>query len=118
MCDRSISQQIHTNVDVYICTSKAESSPLSVWEALSKGIPIVSTDVGDVPLFVQNNINGYILPIRNLEILKSKIKYLYENKNICKHMGNEAKKKVSNKFSWESYGNNVIQTYQNLLTKT
>ena len=27
-------------------------------------------------------------------------------------------KKVSNNFSWESYGKNVIQTYQNLLTKT
>lgn len=39
--------------DIYLCTSIAESSPLSVWEAMSMGKPVVSTDVGDVGLFVQ-----------------------------------------------------------------
>ena len=51
--------------DVYVCSSKAESSPISVWEAMSMAKPIVSTSVGDVPLYVQNEHNGYIVEIEN-----------------------------------------------------
>ena len=34
--------------DIYVCSSRFEASPISVWEAMSMGMPIVSTDVGDV----------------------------------------------------------------------
>ena len=34
--------------DVYICSSYFESSPISVREAMATGLPILSTDVGDV----------------------------------------------------------------------
>lgn len=34
--------------DIYVCSSRYEASPISVWEAMSMAMPIVSTDVGDV----------------------------------------------------------------------
>jgi glycosyltransferase involved in cell wall biosynthesis len=34
--------------DVYLCASRRESSPMAVWEAMSMGKRIVTTDVGDV----------------------------------------------------------------------
>ena len=34
--------------DIYICSSYFESSPISVREAMAMGLPILSTDVGDV----------------------------------------------------------------------
>ena len=49
-------------IDVYICCSNYESSPLAVWEAMSMSKPIISTDVGDVEKFVTNNVNGMIVP--------------------------------------------------------
>ena len=41
--------------DLYLCTSHAESSPLAVWEAMSMELPIISTDVGDVSVYVADN---------------------------------------------------------------
>jgi glycosyltransferase involved in cell wall biosynthesis len=49
--------------DVYVCSSLAESSPLSVWEAMAMGKPVVSTDVGDVPLYVRDGYNGFIVDV-------------------------------------------------------
>ena len=86
-------------------------------QAMSSGLPIICTKNSGGEEIIEDTVEGFILPIRDLQILKNKIKFLYENLNICKHMGVQAKKKVKNNFSWESYGKNVIQTYQNLLTK-
>ena len=68
---------------LYICTSNYESSPLSVWEAMSMCLPIVSTDVGDLKEYIKNNTNGYIvkqndfksIAKHSIEILKNKEKF-------------------------------------------
>jgi len=44
--------------DVYVCSSIAEASPISVWEAMSMGKAIVSTDVGDVAKFIKDGVSG------------------------------------------------------------
>ncbi len=78
--------------DVYICSSRAESSPISVWEALSMGKPVVSTDVGDVAIYVKDNINGFIVDIGDAASLAQKVLYLVEHKNIRKEFGERARK--------------------------
>ena len=42
-------------VDMFLTTSAAEGSPVSIQEALSFGIPIVGTNVGGVPEQIQGN---------------------------------------------------------------
>ncbi len=103
--------------DLFVTCSIEEGLSMVQLQAMSSGLPVICTRNSGGEEIIDNNVDGFILPIRDTEILKTKIKYLYENKNILKDMGNEAKKKASNKFSWESYGKNVIQTYQKLLTK-
>ncbi|PSI00643.1 glycosyltransferase family 4 protein [Synechococcus lacustris] len=39
---------LYQSHDIYVCSSYHESSPNSVWEAMSCGLPVVSSDVGDV----------------------------------------------------------------------
>jgi glycosyltransferase involved in cell wall biosynthesis len=34
--------------DVFICTSRSEAGPMSVFEAFAAGVPVVTTDVGDI----------------------------------------------------------------------
>ena len=49
-------------VDLFISTSRSEGLPVSMMEAASFGIPIVSTDVGGVGEIVKNGYNGCLLP--------------------------------------------------------
>ena len=73
--------------DVYICTSKFESSPLSVWEAMAMKCPVVSTNVGDVPLYVRDHVNGFIVSERSPQIFASRIKQILSSPNDCETFG-------------------------------
>lgn len=56
---------------VYVCSSLSESSPLSVWEAMSAGIPLVSTSVGDVPRYITHNYSGWLAKPNDISDLSS-----------------------------------------------
>lgn len=46
-------------VDCFITTSQTEGCPVTIQEAMSYGIPIIGTAVGEIPLMI--NGNGYLL---------------------------------------------------------
>lgn len=43
-------RSILSKADLYLCTSRNESGPISVFEALAMQVPVISTDVGDLGL--------------------------------------------------------------------
>ncbi len=47
--------------DVLLLTSNFEGMPMSVLEALGSGLPVVSTDVGEVKRVVKNKFSGEVL---------------------------------------------------------
>lgn len=49
--------------DVFVCSSIAEAGPTSVWEAMSMGCAIVSTDVGDVAEYIKDGESGFVVPV-------------------------------------------------------
>ena len=47
---------------MFVLASKYEGYPIAVMEALSAGLPVVSTDVGGVPETVAEGVEGYLVP--------------------------------------------------------
>jgi len=64
---------------------------------------------------IDQNKSGYILPIRNIDILKEKINYFYNNPAIRIAMGKNALEKANNFLSWENYGKKMIKFYNTIL---
>ena len=56
-------------LSIYLCTSHSESSPLSVWQAMSMSIPIAACPVGDIPLHITNK-SGIIITPHDLKTLQ------------------------------------------------
>jgi glycosyltransferase involved in cell wall biosynthesis len=49
---------------LFLLASAYEGMPVAVLEALATGLPVVSTNVGEIPLFVRNGVNGQIISNR------------------------------------------------------
>jgi glycosyltransferase involved in cell wall biosynthesis len=84
-------------------------------EAMACGLPVIitaNTGAGDV---IDDNIDGFIIPIRDTESLKKKIMYMYENQNICEQMGQKAKDKIKQKFTIENYTERMLAACNGLL---
>jgi len=95
--------------DVFLFPSNLEGSAKVVYEAMSYGLPVITTyNAGSV---VENGKEGFIIPAGDKEALKEKILFFYNNKNEIKEMGEKAKKKAD-QYSWESYAEKVIEIYE------
>lgn len=87
--------------DIYVCSSIKEGLPYTILEAMKAGLPIISTDVGAIPEIITDGKNGLLVEPKKPEQLVEKIKYLIDNTDIAKKLGEQAKKDVAEKFSLE-----------------
>jgi glycosyltransferase involved in cell wall biosynthesis len=53
--------------DLYVLSSAYEGMPIAMLEALATGLPVASTDVGEVRLVVKDGVNGRISADRSVE---------------------------------------------------
>jgi len=104
-------------LDIYVCSSLSESSPLSVWEAMAMELPIISTDVGDVGLYVENNINGFISKVGDTNAMSNNIEYLIKNKELLDSFGKESRKISVQKLDVSICADKHINAYSKILNR-
>lgn len=80
--------------DAYILPSYNEGLPISVLEAMSYSLPIISTKVGGIPEILKNEENGYIIDPGDKLALYEAIHHLMNNKTKCVNMGKRSKEMV------------------------
>lgn len=104
--------------DIYVCSSIAEASPISVWEAMSMKKAIVSTDVGDVKRFVKNDDSGFIVPIRDSKALADRIKMLIQDANLREKLGERARSIAIESLDISICAKRHMEIYTEILSKT
>jgi glycosyltransferase involved in cell wall biosynthesis len=104
--------------DVYVCSSKAESSPISVWEAMSMSKPIVSTDVGDVPIYVHDQENGFIVPAGDADQLAACVQRLLDSESMRKSFGKKSRWIAQQKLDISFCGQKHFEAYQQITSQS
>ena len=114
---QEILKYYYNDSDLFVLCSIEEGLAMVQAQAMACGLPVICTENTGGAEIVDDDINGYIIPIRNIEILKDKIKTLYNDRSKLKKMSKSAHLKANTKLSWETYGVKMIKVYQDLLQK-
>lgn len=99
--------------DVLVFPSLFEGFGLVILEAMSQGLPVITTPHTAGPDIISDGEDGFIVPIRSSEAIAQKLELLSSDRNLLLEMSRAAQLKAV-QFSWESYGrntSNIIKTY-------
>lgn len=99
---------------IFVLPSYNEGLPMSILEAMSYGIPIISTSVGSIEDAIKHNHNGLIIQPGDIESLKESIGYLINNKDICITYSNNSKDLVQNIYDEKIYFSNIEKMYSTI----
>jgi glycosyltransferase involved in cell wall biosynthesis len=77
-----------------IMTSKVEGLPMVAVEAMSHGLPVVATDVGEIPWLVRDRVEGFVVPYRDTGRFVDTMASLFENEKQRAVMGLHARKRI------------------------
>ena len=86
-------------------------------QAMACGLPVICTKNTGGSEIIDDDNSGYIIPIRNIEILKNKIKILYNDRDKLEEMSKCAHAKANSELSWEKYGDKMLKIYRELMQK-
>lgn len=90
---------IYREADVFCLPSWWEAMPLTVLEAMSCGLPVVATAVGDVPRLVGDGTTGVVVPAKDPAALARALRSLVEDEGRRHAMGAAGRRRVEERWS-------------------
>ena len=104
----------YSRADVFVAPSIwDEPLGLVILESMACQTPVVVTRKGGIPLAVKEGINGLFIRPRNSEEIVEKVNKLLDNESLRLKMGQNARRIVEEKFSWET----IAHTFENIYKK-
>jgi glycosyltransferase involved in cell wall biosynthesis len=101
--------------DIFCLPSYREGFGQVIIEAAACGIPAISTRIYGVTDAVEDNITGLLVPPESVESLVEAMRKLAGNPELCKRMGEAARKRVIELFDHEKVTRGLIAFYNQLL---
>ena len=89
--------------DIYALPSYGEGMPMSILEAMSYAIPVVTTRVGGIPELVKDNETGFLINPGDNNALYEKLKVLIKSKEQRDIIGKHARSAIASNHNLEFY---------------
>jgi glycosyltransferase involved in cell wall biosynthesis len=94
--------------DVFLFPTLFEGRALVVLEALSQGLPVITTIHSGAADVIENGRSGFLVPIRSVDAIVQALESLYEDPGLLAHMKEQALA-IASETSWASYRKNLIR---------
>lgn len=94
----------------------SENAPLVIAEAMMRGIPVIGSDLGAIPEFVRDDVNGLLFPAGNTPALAKCIELISNDEVLFNRLSAGAAQSAEN-WTIEAMGSRYLQIYRNVLAR-
>ncbi len=109
-------KELYQNSSAFVLPSIEDGFGMVIGEAMASGLPVICSDHCAAPEIITDKKEGLIVPAGSAEKLAEKISWCFENQEKAYSMGQQGQKTIRN-FTWDIYGQNVFDVYQNILNR-
>jgi glycosyltransferase involved in cell wall biosynthesis len=81
-------------------------------EAMTCSKPVVAFDTGGISDWLQDGVNGYLVPVKNTDLLAQRIDALLRDQKQADKMGAEGSRIVKASFGKEQHFRNLLSTFE------
>ncbi len=107
--------RIYASLDFCVLPSLLEGMPMTVLEAMAAGKPVIATSVGEIPIMLDADINGLLVPPRSVSALSAAMARLLGDASLCQQMGANGRMKARRCFSAEVMARAYLALYGEIL---
>jgi glycosyltransferase involved in cell wall biosynthesis len=104
---------VYAAADVKVISSDYESFCFAAIEAMSTGLPVLTTDCAWVPRLVADGA-GIIVPVGDAEAFAAGLKRLADNPALRQRLGATGRQHVLERHTWPASAGKLLRLYQNL----
>lgn len=96
-------------------SSVGEPFGLTMLEAMATAKPMIITNAGGMPEVIRDGINGFVIPVRDFELLAAKINTLLGDKKLRNRFGYTGRQMVESQYSKERVTQDILSIYRKLI---
>lgn len=106
------------SADIYVSTSLSDGGlAASTAEAMACGLPVIITDVADNRKWVEDGVNGFIIPLKVPQVLASRIIRLLGDKETRERFGSINRGIITERNNWEKEMGKMGKLYEELMER-
>lgn len=109
------------DADVFILPSVTagdgdmEGIPVSLMEAMARGMPVISTYHSGIPELVEDGVSGFLVPERDVPALAAAVQRAIDSAHKWPEIGRAGRRMVEHEFNRRKLGRRLIEHYGRLL---
>jgi len=106
------------NADIFVLASFAEGIPVALMEAMSFGVPCISTSIAGIPELIGTGQDGLLVPPANSIALAAAIESLAQDSALRAFLGHSARRRILRDYNLPLNHEHLAQCFQQHLSTT
>jgi len=106
---------IYSSLDVFVLPSLKEAFPMVILEAMACGVPVVATEVGDIPQIIEDEVSGMLVNTKDSEGLVRTIENILLDNNKADKIVQRSIEIVKNNNSSINMAKDYLKIYEKVL---
>jgi glycosyltransferase involved in cell wall biosynthesis len=103
--------------DIFVLPSLSEGAPNVIMEANSSGLPVIATEVGEIPQMILDGKTGILVKPKDVNGLVNALKRLIDDPLLAKEMGKNGRKRMEEEYDWEIVCKKIENAYQGVINR-